>query len=81
MENPILENIITLYKDKKWKEIIYFLNTCNNADTRKLLWISPNLKDISWITRIITKNNLRGIISVGCGCGLLEWLIQQNTGT
>ena len=80
MENPILENIIKLHNNKKWIEIIDFLNTFDIEAVRKILWVFPSLKDISWITRVIEENNLRGIFSIGCGCGLLEWLIHQNSG-
>lgn len=80
MENPIYENVIKLYNENKWREIIELLNNCDIENSRQLLWVTPNLKNLSWITNIIKETNLKGIISVGCGSGLLEWLIQQNSG-
>ncbi|XP_043461305.1 uncharacterized protein LOC122497940 [Leptopilina heterotoma] len=78
MENPIMEKVVKLYNENKWRDIIELLNNCDIENSRQLLWVSPNFKNLSWIKNIINETNLKGIVSVGCGSGLLEWLIQQN---
>ncbi|XP_011639302.1 uncharacterized protein LOC105428608, partial [Pogonomyrmex barbatus] len=80
MNNDINENIISLYNAKKWKEIVALSSTLNNFKLCKLSWVLPNIGDLYWISDITQKFNLSGIASIGCGCGLLEWLLQKCTG-
>lgn len=75
-----MEKVVNLYNENKWRDIIELLNNCDIENSRQLLWVSPNFKNLSWIKNIICETNLKGIVSVGCGSGLLEWLIQQNCG-
>ena len=41
-----------------------------------LLWIVPSRKLISDIMDVLDHNHVAGLFSIGCGSGLLEWLIQ-----
>lgn len=78
MEDEFKETVISLYNQKKWKDILELdINAKNNEIARNLLWVWPSLKNLSFIKNIITDNNLIGLISIGCGCGLLEWMFKE----
>lgn len=74
------ENIISLYNAQKWKEIAALSSTIYDLRTCRLSWVLPEINDLCWINEIIRKYKLSGIASIGCGCGLLEWLLQKYSG-
>ncbi|XP_015586654.1 uncharacterized protein LOC107263687 [Cephus cinctus] len=74
------EKVIALYGEDKWKEIINLKNVKDTFEKYRLLWVWPSLDDLQWIKDIIDGLQLHGIISIGCGSGLLEWLIQKHSG-
>jgi len=73
------ENILSLYNAQKWEEIAALSSVISNPRSR-LSWVLPDVRDLRWINNIIRKYNLPGIASIGCGCGLLEWLLQKYSG-
>uniref|UniRef100_A0A1B6DGN1 Methyltransferase domain-containing protein n=1 Tax=Clastoptera arizonana TaxID=38151 RepID=A0A1B6DGN1_9HEMI len=46
----------------------------------EVLWIRPEQIDLEFIKNAVEVKGLKRIVSVGCGCGLLEWLLQAATG-
>lgn len=76
--NNTEKNIFSLYNAQKWEEIIALSYTIN--DLKRLSWVLPDIDDLYWMNNIIRKFNLFAIASVGCGCGLLEWLLQKYSG-
>jgi len=79
-DDNIDENILSLYNAQKWEEIILLSSTINSLRTCRLSWVLPDISDLSWINNIVRKYNISGIASIGCGCGLLEWLLQKYSG-
>lgn len=73
-----IEKIFSLYNAQKWKEIITSSYTTN--DLKRLSWVLPDIDDLYWMNNIVRKHNLFAIASIGCGCGLLEWLLQKYSG-
>lgn len=80
MESEFLRKVLELYKSKDWETILDLNSNCDNRDALKLLWVWPSVKNLEFIKTIVHENECSGIISLGCGCGLLEWIIQQSTG-
>ncbi|XP_018376035.1 PREDICTED: uncharacterized protein LOC108769513 [Trachymyrmex cornetzi] len=78
--DDIDENIISLYNAQKWEEVAALSSASDNLKSSRLSWIFPDINDLYWINDIIRKYNLTGIASIGCGCGLLEWLLQKCSG-
>lgn len=74
------ENILSLYNAQKWEEIAALSSAISNPRSSRLSWVLPDVSDLCWINDIIRKYNLPGIASIGCGCGLLEWLLQKYSG-
>lgn len=75
----IEENIFSLYNAQKWKEITA-LSCINDFKICRLSWVLPDIEDLYWMNKIVRQYNLFGIASIGCGCGLLEWLLQKYSG-
>ncbi|XP_071563677.1 uncharacterized protein [Temnothorax nylanderi] len=78
--NDIDENILSLYNAQKWEEIAALASANGNPKPSRLSWVLPDVSDLYWINDTIRKYNLSGIASIGCGCGLLEWLLQKCSG-
>lgn len=77
MESNFSEIVIDLYKNNKWKEIIQLNENSNNLYARKLLWVWPSEENFKFIQYYIKSFNKEGVISIGCGSGLLEWLLHK----
>ncbi|XP_014597985.1 PREDICTED: uncharacterized protein LOC106783714 [Polistes canadensis] len=74
------EVIIRLHNDHNWKDIVNLSSVIDSSKTYRLFWVLPTLDDLSWMTEIIKEYKILGIISIGCGCGLIEWLLQNFSG-
>lgn len=79
-EGNIEENILSLYNARKWRDIAALSSTAKDLRTCRLSWVLPDVSDLHWIDDIVRRYNLPGIASVGCGCGLLEWLLEKYSG-
>lgn len=77
-DNDIDKNILSLYNSQNWEDIVALSSTINGFS--RLSWVLPDISDLSWINNTVRKYNVSGIASIGCGCGLLEWLLQKYSG-
>ncbi|KAI4467681.1 rna helicase [Holotrichia oblita] len=77
MEHELKNTVITLYKQNKWKEILELENGHTDAFAKNILWVWPSLENFDFIKRLIIETGLIGLISIGCGCGLLEWMFKK----
>ncbi|KRT80355.1 hypothetical protein AMK59_6485 [Oryctes borbonicus] len=78
MENEFKNLVISLHKQNKWKEILDLdINSHKQEVVRNLLWIWPSIDNMNFLKRLIIENDLNGLASVGCGCGLLEWMFRE----
>nr|XP_022907337.1 uncharacterized protein LOC111418868 [Onthophagus taurus] len=79
MEKSLIKEVIELYKENKWMDIIDKNPNVTNEEARKLLWVWPSFKNLEFIKKKLNEFNMNGISSIGCGCGLLEWIISKST--
>lgn len=67
-----------------WKTVLHLGNSnsviADENLKRKYLWFWPTEECITFIRNLISKTKIRNILSIGCGSGLLEWLIEKSTG-
>ncbi|XP_034951209.1 uncharacterized protein [Chelonus insularis] len=77
LENEFENEVTRLHSEGKFKEIIALSESVECYKAQRLLWVWPTFNDLNWIKEIIIDYNLHGIMSIGCGTGLLEWIIQQ----
>lgn len=78
MESNIVNDVIVLYKQKKWKEIGE--NFHDHPDRNKLLWVFPSEKDFKFLADCVEELRCDRVLSIGCGSGLLEWMFTEATG-
>ncbi|KAL1502166.1 hypothetical protein ABEB36_007352 [Hypothenemus hampei] len=78
--NPVLKKVLNFQSEKDWKAILSLNEDSNNFDALKLLWAWPSESNLVFLKYILLSHKMAGITSLGCGCGLLEWIIQTYTG-
>lgn len=79
MEDNLVNDILELYKMNKWREIISRYH--NHAERNKLLWVFPSEENLEFIKEVLGEYKCNNVLSIGCGSGLLEWIVTQATGT
>lgn len=76
--NDLVNNVLELYKERNWKAIVN--NYRDHPDRNKLLWVYPTEENFKFIDKCMTLLKCETILSIGCGSGLLEWMIKEATG-
>lgn len=78
MRDSFADDIINLYKEKNWKEIIAQYH--DHPERSKVLWVFPTENNFQFLKECLDGAACDKILSVGCGTGLLEWMICEATG-
>ncbi|KAL7726830.1 hypothetical protein ACLKA6_017239 [Drosophila palustris] len=60
---------------KNWRKLLVLGSTLDNQLKRKLLWIWPTVSDLTKFNQTLHHLGLQTVLSIGCGSGLLEWMI------
>ncbi|KAM8703341.1 hypothetical protein ACLKA7_008029 [Drosophila subpalustris] len=60
---------------QNWRKLLVLGSTLDNQLKRKLLWIWPTVSDLTKFNQTLRHLGLQTVLSIGCGSGLLEWLI------
>lgn len=80
MPEYLKESVLELYKIGDWKRILEINQNSDKVEAQNLLWVWPSVDNLKFITSYLLKCNLKGIVSLGCGCGLLEWILEKYSG-
>lgn len=81
MDADFTDAVVSLQKQNKWKEILRLGDICDNSTVHhNLLWVWPSEENLYFIQTHVNQNQCEGVTSVGCGCGLFEWLLHTSTG-
>lgn len=81
LEDIFKQEILTCYKNNDWRELLNLNPQSNNKIAYKFLWVWPSVDNLEFIARKLKQFSKKGIISIGCGCGLFEWILQQYLGS
>ncbi|KAF5301132.1 hypothetical protein FQR65_LT08962 [Abscondita terminalis] len=79
MEDENIDLIISLYDENNWKEILKLSEKTREPITTRLLWVWPTTRNLKFMKETLIENQINGVISIGCGTGLLEWLLHKYT--
>ncbi|XP_017844949.1 uncharacterized protein LOC108601561 [Drosophila busckii] len=75
-EQTELHEIYCLTAAKQnWRKLIAFGDTLQLELKRKLLWIWPTTANVLKFNQALSELQIQNILSIGCGSGLLEWLM------
>lgn len=80
MEENFINTVLALHKQNRWREVLELNKDSKNEFARKLLWVWPSENNLLFVDENLKKYGCKGVISIGCGCGLLEWLLESALG-
>ncbi|XP_022213134.2 uncharacterized protein LOC111068086 [Drosophila obscura] len=63
-----------------WRKLLSLGDSLEQQLKRKLLWIWPTSVDLDNYNHFLAKHHIQRILSIGCGSGLLEWLMAAAGG-
>lgn len=73
-----LENQLTqLSVTNNWRGIINIFSDFDISEKSKFLWAWPTLESLKYLGCFLNENHIDTILSIGCGSGLLEWVIHR----
>lgn len=61
--------------EKNWCKLLALGRTLDQQLKRKILWIWPTATDLKNFKKILEQLDIKNVLSIGCGSGLLEWLM------
>ena len=74
------DRVVALMQAGDWRAVIKEFHGKDKYREPLLVWIRPSLTCLEFIRTEVSLHGVDQMSSVGCGCGTLEWLIQQATG-
>lgn len=80
MEDDLIDTVNYFYKKQEWNEIINLNVPAGSDIAHSILWVWPSEENLKFINNIVRNNQKEGILSIGCGSGLFEWLLHKSTG-
>lgn len=80
MSQLLEQNLIELTKTKNWQAILKIGENYELDEKSKFLWAWPTVQCLEFLKIIFEQNNISEVLSIGCGSGLLEWIISHATG-
>ena len=72
--------IQSLAGEKNWKEIIRVGSALPLEEKKRILWAWPTEQNLNFLRSTLNELNLQTVLSIGCGTGLLEWIVKESTG-
>ncbi len=76
--------MIKLAEEGEWKNILDIYESRSEENGHRyheplLVWVRPSRQMLNFIQTELNKLNVSSILSIGCGCGFLEWLLSRAT--
>lgn len=72
------ECLVSLSSVNDWHGVIEAGKHFDVNEKSKFSWAWPNIECFEWLKTILERNHTKAILSIGCGSGLLEWLISKT---
>lgn len=76
LEGQLLE----LFATRDWKKVLQLSKCYSLIEKSRFLWAWPSENCLTILKEVLQKNNVQSILSIGCGSGLLEWILMETTG-
>lgn len=65
---------------ENWQGVIDICASFSADEKSKFLWAWPTAECLAFLRSLLIENGITAILSIGCGSGLLEWMIQKSSG-
>ncbi|XP_023338871.1 uncharacterized protein LOC111709445 isoform X2 [Eurytemora carolleeae] len=72
-----LNEIVELMKKNDWQAVLDIFQEDEDYREPLLVWIRPSISLVNFLEQELSRLGLKKISSIGCGCGALEWIIQE----
>lgn len=78
--DEVVSSLTRVYETKEWWKLLRYVehNQVPTEVLRKYLWSWPKVQDLKQLSQTFNNLKVQKILSVGCGNGLLEWLLQES---
>lgn len=74
------QHLCKLSAMENWQGVIEICASFSTDEKTKFLWAWPTVECLTFLRSHVSVNCIKAILSIGCGSGLLEWMIQQSCG-
>lgn len=64
----------------RWQEMLEYRGKFSFNEKIKYLWAWPSQSDLVVLKWMFDEYDLKTLLSIGCGSGLLEWIMNKATG-
>lgn len=79
-DSTFKDELCKLYSNEDWKKIIRLGETISNEDRKRYLWAWPTEINLANLKCQLNQYGIRSLVSLGCGSGLLEWILMKCIG-
>lgn len=74
------DQLVYLTENRQWSQILELGKLYPQHEVSRFLWAWPSEKCLRKMNTTFKVLGITKILSIGCGSGLLEWIIQETTG-
>lgn len=79
-KESFLDAVSKCAEGKDWRKILALSQAYETSVTAQILWAFPTESCLRFLKALFKSFNIRNILSVGCGSGLLEFILQESIG-
>lgn len=72
--------LVSLTNANDYEGVIEIGANFSTEERSKFLWAWPTVDCLNWMKRLFQENGIENILSIGCGSGLLEWIVSNSSG-
>lgn len=77
---PLDESLPPLVAGGRWPSVCALGERYERSERSRYLWAWPTRRGIRTLGLTLRRLDCEHVLSIGCGAGLLEWLLQQSCG-
>lgn len=74
------DELLKLYHSGDWRSVIDLRDRFTRRELNRTLWAWPTTQSLDNLRKVLVKNRCKRVLSIGCGSGLLEWLLHKASG-
>lgn len=72
--------LLELIAKRDWRKIIQLSENYSLIEKSRFLWAWPSEECVQQLKKVLIESGVTSVLSIGCGSGLLEWILEETTG-